>query len=63
MHRQNSSKTPSRIADYFVSIGLDDDFELEANPNSNTSLSAVKGPFIAKVLLLIILIIQSIIII
>ena len=52
MHRQNSSKTPSRIADYFVSIGLDDVFELESLPNSNTTLSDVKGPFVAKVLLL-----------
>jgi hypothetical protein len=48
MHRQNS-KTPSRIADYFVCIGLDDSFELETPPNSNTTLSEVKGPFIAKV--------------
>ena len=50
MHRQNS-KTPSRIADYFVCIGLDDNFELETPPNSNATLSEVKGPFIAKVLL------------
>ena len=57
MHRQNSSKTPSRIADYFVSIGLDDAFELEAPPNSNTTLSAVKGPFIAKVIFLLILLV------